>query len=194
MARPKLEPSLSADEFDSYYWYKDELVEFSRLLNLSSTGGKFDIHDRISSHLRKDNTLRKKPDKPKSNFDWTHGDLSRDTLITDNYRNTRNVRQFLQREIGEKVSFSITVMNWMKQNVGNTLGNFIDQYPEIKNKRLNQIIPEHNQFNRYVRDFMTSNPNLTKRDAIDCWKKIIEIPRPGSKGRGIFYSDNDLLL
>ncbi len=194
MPRPDLTSSISADEFDAYYWYKDELVRFARLLGLSTVGGKFDIHDRISSHLRGDLQLTTNKSRPSSNFDWSNEALSRNTVITDNYKNTRNVRLFLQDQIGEKIHFSITVMNWMKNSVGKTLGDFIDFYPEIKKQRLIQEIPDHNQFNRYVREFMRDNPNLTKDDALNTWKKVIEIPRPGSKGRGISYSIKDLQL
>lgn len=194
MARPTLKISMTAEEFDSFYWYKDELIKFSQLLNLSSSGGKFEIHDRISTYLRGDENQDIKNHKPKSDFDWTHGVLSRDTLITDNYRNTKNVRQFLESELGEKVIFSITVMDWMKQNIGKTLGDFIHHYPAIKTQRRNQEIPDHNQFNRYVRDFLKNNPELSKEDAVETWKRVIEIPRPGSKGRGILYSSQDLKL
>ena len=194
MSRPDLTSSITADEFDSYYWYKDELVRFAKLLKLSTVGGKFEIHDRISAYLRGDLKLPTNKPKPTSSFDWSNGTLSRNTIITDNYKNTKNVRNFLQNEIGEKIKFSITLMNWMKNNVGTTLGDFIDFYPEIKSQRLAQEIPDHNQFNRYVREFLKDNPNLTKEDALNSWKKVIEIPRPGSKGRGISYNKKDLQL
>lgn len=82
----------------------------------------------------------------------------------------------------------------MKNNVGSTLGDFISQYPTIKKRRKGQKIPDHNQFNRYLRDFLKDNPNLSKQKAVETWKKAIEVPRPGSKGRGIKYSQNDLKL
>ncbi len=183
---------MDGETFDSYYWYLSELQDIARELGLSSSGGKFAIHDRISHYLRTGEILAEKAKKTDSKFDWTNETLYPTTVITDNYRNNPNVRRFFVKHLGPGFRFSITFMKWMKAHIGYTLGDAIDAWPQITQLRKDQPIEDHNQYNQYTRDFLRNNPHLTKADVDRAWKAKIEMPRPGSKGRGIRYSDEDL--
>jgi dTDP-glucose pyrophosphorylase len=121
MARPKLISRIDPEVFDSFYWYKDELQQFAKELGVSTSGGKFEIHDRISHYLRTGEKLKQKTVKPTSDFDWNKEILSPQTLITDNYKNNQNVRAFFEEHIGKGFSFNIDFMNYMKDSVGLTL-------------------------------------------------------------------------
>lgn len=197
MSRPQLIPSIDPEVFDSYYWYKEELVDFARDLGLSGAGGKFEIHDRISHFLRTGGKLKKIGSKSVSNFDWANESLEPDTVITDNYKNNQNVRAFFKQHVGDHFSFNIDFMNFMKQSVGLTLQDAVDFYNQLMEARKQgkkQEIPDHNQFNLYVRTISQVHPELTKQQATKIWLKKIEIPRPGSKGRGIVFEEADLDL
>lgn len=197
MSRPRLVSTINPEVFDSYYWYKEELISFARDLGLSSAGGKFEIHDRISHFLRTGKKLKKVNFKPVSNFDWPNESLEPDTVITDNYKNNQNVRAFFKKHVGDHFSFNIDFMNFMKQSVGLTLQDAVDFYNELMEARKQgkkQEIPDHNQFNLYVRTISQVHPELTKEQVTKIWLKKIEIPRPGSRGRGIVFEEADLDL
>lgn len=195
MPRPDLNEHIDADTFDSYYWYRHELAVFAKALGLSGAGGKFDIHDRISHYLRTGEIIKPVRRKPASDFNWSNETLSLNTLITDNYKNNNNVRRFFVSQLGESFSFNIDLMNFMKENIGSTLADAVAFYQERQRalkSGYRQPIEPHNQFNRYLREFLADNPTLTREDVNACWCGVIEQPRPGSKGRGIRYHRNDL--
>lgn len=195
MARPKLTSSLRAQEFDSYYWYKNELLDFAARLGVSTVGSKFALHDRISDFLATGKVQKFSRKTPVSNFDWQRALLAPDTIITDNYKNTRNVRRFFQTQVGPKFAFSLDLMNFMRRNEGETLAEAVEFYRQLqlrKKQGYRQVIPEGNQYNRYLRDFLRANPDLSKETAVSCWLAKIQRPRPGSKGRGFYYEVSDL--
>lgn len=196
MAKPSLNPGIDADTFDSFYWYRHELQSLAKLLGLSSVGGKFDIHDRISYYLRTGEKLKPASKKPESTFNWATEPLSDSTVITDSYKNNENVRTFFKKKIGSAFKFNIDLMNFMKDNQGATLADAVLFYRSRQQSvagGYRQPIEEHNQFNLYTREFMADNPSLTREDVSACWAGVIEQPRPGSKGRNIRYSKDDLI-
>jgi hypothetical protein len=57
----------------------------------------------------------------KQAFDWHGAPLSLNTRITDDYRNTQNVRRFFRSQLGDDFHFTVEFIGWMKQNPGKTL-------------------------------------------------------------------------
>ena len=45
--RPKLDKSISIEDFRDFYWLKEELVTFCRSNGISTTGEKQELADRI---------------------------------------------------------------------------------------------------------------------------------------------------
>ena len=62
----------------------------------------------------------------------------------------------------------------MKSNTGKTLEDAIQKWIEIaeikkdKNYKF-EIVPQF-EYNMYIRTFLTDNPSLSLKDAIQCWK------------------------
>lgn len=195
MNRPQLDKNLSAKSFQEYYWLKEELVSFCRELGISSSGGKRDIADRLLEYF-KTGEIGTKPKQRKqkitSRFDWNREPLTIDTILTDNYKNTENVRAFFQQKIGKPFKFNVLFMNWMKTNQGKTLGDAIVEWHRIvelkKNKMHQTEIAPQFEYNKYTRDFHANNPHLSAKDARHCWK--IKRSRPGSNQ----YEDSDLMF
>lgn len=195
LIRPQLDKNLSAESFHEYYWLKEELVSFCRKIGINCSGGKRDIAGRISSYLETgeiDTKPSRRKAKPASRFDWNHESLSVNTTISDNYKNTENVRAFFQQEIGKQFKFNTQFMNWMKMNHGKTLGDAIIEWQRIavlkKDKNHQTDIAPQFEYNRYTRDFHAKNPALTAKDAVHCWK--IKRNRPGNNQ----YEDKDLMF
>nr|MDA3891554.1 DUF6434 domain-containing protein [Salinivirgaceae bacterium] len=58
---------------------------------------------------------------------WNTEKLTTETEITDNYKNTENVRALFKNQIGDKFKFNVKFMNWMKYAQGKNLGDAIEQ-------------------------------------------------------------------
>ncbi|MEO1183900.1 MAG: DUF6434 domain-containing protein [Cyanobacteria bacterium J06636_27] len=197
MKRPSLSNISSAEEFKNWYWLKEELISYCREVGIKTTGGKFEIAERIVNYLNTGETKthqiqEKSIKKPTSNFDWKNEPLNVDTIITDNYKNNSNVRRFFTEQVGKKISFSIDLMQWMKDNVGKTLGDAVVEWHRLqeikKNPNYQSVIPAHNQYNQYTRDFLADNPDKSIKDARKYWKLKRSIPGE------LKYSKSDLLL
>lgn len=195
--RPDIRSISTGAELRRWYWRKDELMAHARRLNLRSHAGKFAILDRIAHFL--DTGEKSFPSEagvePTSNFDWRNASLSASTVITDNYRNTQNVRQFFQANLGSRFSFNIALMDWMKSNAGRTLGDACEAYRAIQAEQngpgFKTQIKSHNQFNQYTRDFLEDNQNSSMTDVRRIW--ALKIQRPSADGRHV-YERADLAL
>ena len=193
MSKPRLDKLISAKEFKDNYWLKEELVIFCRSVGINTTGGKIEIANRVLRYLETGevvNKLESVGKTTKSSFDWGNEPLDSNTIITDNYRNTENVREFFKRAIGSNFKFNVEFMNWMKLSAGKTLGNAVCKWNEIaemkKSKSYKTQIAPQFEYNTYIRDFLTDNPQLSLKQAIQCWK--IKREKPEAKK----YNKRDL--
>lgn len=61
-------------------------------------------------------------------FDW-HGELiTRATVVDDGYKNTQNVRRFLQRECGDAFAFDRPLMAWIRDGADKTMGDVANEW------------------------------------------------------------------
>jgi hypothetical protein len=176
MDRPILDKNISLTDFNDFYWLKQELVEFCRKNGLKTMGGKIELADRIRHFILTGDIVQNKATfaKAKSAFNWNDDKLTRDTIITDNYKNGENVRSFFIKEIGTHFSFNIIFMKWIKENVGKALNDAIIEWNRIENFKkdknyVSEIDPQF-EYNRYMRAFLADNPGLSSKDAMTHWK------------------------
>ncbi len=174
--RPPLTKDIKLADFKAFYWLKNELVAFCKQEGIPRTGGKIEITNRIIDYLETGKIVKTKPvrNKATSRFDWNTATLTLQTIITDSYKNTENVRQFFIDKIGRQFKYNVEFMNWMKNNQGKTMSDAIQEWHNIKEKKANnkgkkEIAPQF-EYNAYIRDFLADNPNLSRQDAIKCWK------------------------
>ena len=171
-SRPNLSQISSSQVFLDWYWLKHELVEYCRANKISYLGNKQDITDQIATYLDGgDVSIPRRVSKAIDPFDWHSASLSPETVITNGYRNTQNVRRFFRNHLGSSFKFNIQFMKWMKDNVGKTLGDAIDAKRLIdeRGKTEPSNIPKGLQYNQYTRDFFAANPDCTFADARRCW-------------------------
>ncbi len=176
MPKPILDKNISLKDFNDFYWLKKELVQFCRTIGISSTGGKIEISDRIRTYLSTGKIIKevKHTPKAKSKFDWTNEILTRNTLITDSYKNCKNARIFFIQEIGSHFKFNVIFMKWMKENIGKTLNDAIIEWKQIDALKkdpnyISKISPQF-EYNKYMRAFLKDNPTLSSKDAMKFWK------------------------
>ena len=159
--KPELNNKISLQDFKDFYWLKAELISFCKENNINRSGGKIEITNRIIYFIETGKNLGKtkiNTQKPKSNFNWNLEKLSCETVITDNYKNTETVRQFFTAEIGKHFKFNVLFINWMKQNIGKTLKDAIEEWNRIyilkKDKNHKSEIGVQFEYNTYIRDFL----------------------------------------
>lgn len=189
--RPKLNTKISIQDFKDFYWYKEELIDFCRSENLDKRGGKIELAKRIENFLQTGERLPFQEKKSKtSRFDWNTEKLTIETEITDNYKNTENVREFFKNQIGNKFKFNVKFMNWMKTAQGKSLGDAVEQWisitEEMRTGKTEKTIAPQFEYNTYIRDFLKDNPSKSLQDAINYWK--IKKSKPGDNK----YTKSDL--
>jgi hypothetical protein len=191
--RPELNSAISPADFRNFYWLKTELVSFCRANGINASGGKIEIAGRIEQYLATGKVvpLSEKP-VITSDFDWKNAELHLNTILSDNYKNTENVRAFMTLHIGSHFRFNTGFMNWAKANAGKSLNDAIDEWKRIyalkSNKEHKTEIAPQFEYNRYIRDFIADNPGKTHASAICYWK--LKRQQRGDNN----YSATDLLL
>jgi hypothetical protein len=176
MDRPNLDKNISVKDFNEFYWLKQELIDFSKTIGISTSGGKIEISDSIRLFLStgKVTKTETKQIKSISKFKWKNEKLTRETIITDNYKNGENVRNFFVKEIGSHFTFNVIFMKWIKENIGKNLGNAITEWNRIydlkKDKNYVSVIDPQFEYNRYMRAFLNDSPELSSKDAMKYWK------------------------
>lgn len=189
--RPSLLDVKTGQELHQWYWLKAELVDYCKTLNLSYSGNKAEIKNRIANYLDgKKISTKKKKSKQQSTFNWAKEILTPATIITDSYTNGPNSRRFFKDQLGPKFSFNIDFMQWMKENTGKTLADAVEAWKELearkKDKNFESKIPASNQYNRYTRDFFKANPGRSLAEARAAWAYKKSIPGHNR------YEDGDL--
>lgn len=176
MDRPNLDNKISLKDFNEFYWLKKELIEFCRTIGISTSGEKIEIADRIRNYLLTGKVKKTETKKIKitSKFNWNNEILTRETIITDNYKNGEKVRSFFIREIGSHFAFNVIFIKWIKENVGKNLGDAIIEWNriyEMKNDKnyVSEIDPQF-EYNRYMRAFLKDNTEMSSKDAMKYWK------------------------
>ena len=168
--RPELKIGLKGETFRSFYYLKEELIDFCRKNNLPVSGGKIELTDRIATFLDTGNvTLSKKASK-KLTLDV--GELSEQTIIEDNFVCSEKHRAFFKEKIGKSCSFNVQFQKWLKSNAGKTYRDAIEAYYHIlTEKKLGKtVIDKQFEYNTYIRDFFEENKGKSLEEAIKCWK------------------------
>lgn len=187
--KPKLTKGISLKEFTDHYWLKEELIQFCRSAGINSSGGKIEIAKRITKYLSSGKIIKtaSKKNNTTSNFNWKTEKLDSSTIITDNYKNSENVRSYFQSVLGAGFKFNVEFMNWMKKNLGKTLKDAAEAWTEInekkKDKNIKTDIAPQFEYNTYIRDFLQDNSRLKTKDAIKCWKIKRDLSGPKKYNR-----------
>ncbi|EBA10644.1 DUF6434 domain-containing protein [Roseobacter sp. CCS2] len=180
--RPDIAQCQDAASFRQWYYLKQELVTYARSKGIKTTGGKFEIADRIAYFLDhgKAPLEVKQANRVTSKFDWHSEVLTPNTVITDSYKNTQNMRRFMQAAI-PGFKFSIPFMDWMKDNAGLTLANAVDAAKQIEaDKKAGKKQPNqpHNQYNAYTRAYFAHVPDGTQKELRRLWALRRQQPGP----------------
>lgn len=167
--RPNLSKNINSDQFRDFYYLKQELVSFCRAEKLSTTGGKQELTERIAHYLE---TGEKKRAIPANKTTIDIGDITKDSIIENNFRCSEKHRAFFKETIGKSFSFNVIFQKWLKLNSGKTYQEAIEVYYQIVEEKKQGLtkIDKQFEYNTYIRDFFADNESKTLEDAIKCWK------------------------
>lgn len=179
--RPELKRDLDVQEFQSFYWLKEELQTFCRKNGMSASGSKIEITDRIAAFLQTGEIQKplKKRKSPTNEAILT--DLNLDIVITENHRCSQTVRAFFKSEI-PKFHFSTYIQNYFRENEGKTYRDVVNAwYKEQERKKeplYKKQIGSQFEYNQFIQDYFADpkNKGNYREDAIKAWYEIKKLP------------------
>ncbi len=102
--RANLDKQLDSDTFRSFYYLKEELVDFCRENGLSTSGGKIEITDRIAYFLDTGKVL---PASAKIKSAAMIGVINKNIKIEPDFVCSEKHRAFFKEKIGKSFSFNV---------------------------------------------------------------------------------------
>lgn len=174
--RPSLTRELDSTVFRSFYYLKEELVDFCRENGLPVSGGKPELTERIACFL---DTGKVPMPSARKKTTQRAGVITEDTVIEAEIVYSEKLRAFFRERIGKSFSFNVPFQKWLKENAGKTYGDAIPAYYRVleEKKRKKTAIDRQFEYNTYIRDFFADNHGKNLTDAIVCWK--YKKSRPG---------------
>ncbi len=167
--RPNLNKELDSKTFLSFYYLKEELIDFCRENNLPVSGGKIELTERIAYYLDTGKILKVSVKRKTS---VNIGLITEDSIIEPDFVCSEKHRTFFKEKIGKAFSFNVLFQKWLKNNAGKTYKDAIEAYYRIseEKKKGKTTIDKQFEYNTYIRDFFEDNQGKSLEDAIRCWK------------------------
>jgi SAP domain-containing new25/Domain of unknown function (DUF6434) len=167
MNRPSLTNTLSPEEFESWYWLKQELVEFCQQHQIPSAGSKSEVSEKIPAFLRK-------APPPKVRVSIKKGEMPAHFLLTTvigiGWRCNPALGAFFREQCGKGFRFNAAVRNFIHTQVGATLADAVNCYvASVAPGAPQQPIIPQNEYNRFTREFFDENPGATRAQALAGW-------------------------
>ncbi len=172
---------MNVDDFRNFYWLKEELQTFCRGNEISASGSKIEISDRIAVFLETGKIQKPMRKRNTSTKKVKLEDLSLNTVITENHRCSQVVRAFFKSVI-PKFHFSTYIQNYFKENVGKTYQDVVDAWYEEEERKADPYykrkIGSQFEYNQFTRDYFADPKNKGKKreDAIKAWNEIKVLP------------------
>ena len=177
--RPTLDKYLDSDTFCSYYFLKEELVNFCKENGLPTSGGKREISERIAYFLDTGKVLESNNTRRQT---VTISEITEDTKIEENIVCSEIHRAFFKQHIGKGFTFNVSFQKWLKENAGKPYREALEAYQRImeEKKKSKSSIDKQFEYNTYIRDFFADNKGKTLYEAIKCWKYKKSLPGSNS--------------
>jgi DNA gyrase inhibitor GyrI len=174
--RPELTRGLSSQSFREYYYLKTELMEFCRKEQMSASGSKAELADRIEAYLKTGERIAAVKSIAGKSSDCP--EMSPASVIEENFRCSERHRDFFKSVIGNSFKFNVEFQIWLKTNAGKTYADAVSAYKEIAEKKKTTVTEIGGQFeyNAYIRAFFEANKGRSLAQAIACWKHKKSLP------------------
>ena len=193
MERPEFDSIKTYEEFQKYYWYRDELIAICKSHGLKVESGKIELNKIIEAYFRGEKVLPEKK-KTSSRKKFT-GELTLDTgLIECGFTCGPKFREFFEKQTGqERFKFNVDMVataKVVKENKDEsfTLGDMLDIY--YGKKTYATYDKSALQWNKFVKGFCADTetdvfPNRLKAAAA-LWKIVRDSDMPKEYSRELF--------
>lgn len=180
--RPALSRIKTASELDHWYWLKSELVAFAKKNGIPYGLQKPELQKRIGIWLDTGKVATSAKPKAESSFDWSKEPISLVTEITDSYKNSKNVRQFMLKNAGARFRFSNEFMQWMRTHTGFTMKDAVHFWQDLDRKKRTQGYREkslpQNQYAQFCRSLSEAKPGISAKEIRRIWNIKKSGPAP----------------
>lgn len=170
--RPQLSSKLNEAEFRSYYYLKEELMDFCRQNGLPISGGKPELTERIAAFLNGQTVTPAEPRPSRRRSSGSAQPLADASRIGPEFVCTQQHRDYFRSRLGSSFSFNVAFQQWLKAHPEKTLAEACEAFLEIRaeKKKGKTEIGRQFEYNTYIRDFFEANPGRSLAEAIRCWK------------------------
>jgi hypothetical protein len=167
MNRPMLSTQLSPEEFASWYWLKQELVDFCRCEHIVSSGLKRDIEVRIKNYLAGAQLIPE--DRPRRRSGRMPAEFTLNTVIGSGWRCGPALGRFLKGVLGNGFRFNAEMREFIHRGEGKTLPDAAICYvrsigPDREKRQIPQL-----EYNRHFREYFKEHPEASREEAILAW-------------------------
>jgi hypothetical protein len=131
--RPFLFASLTAQDFASWYWLKEELVAFCREHQISPSGSKLQLQSRITDDLSGKNPVR--PPSPQHTSTKMPTHFTMDTVIGEGWRCNPSLGAFFKQTLGPGFHFNAPTRDFIHTKPGSSRQQAIDAWWIKRGKR-----------------------------------------------------------
>ncbi|SDL28081.1 hypothetical protein SAMN05421823_10593 [Catalinimonas alkaloidigena] len=178
----KLDSGITLKEFKKHDWLKTDLMSYCRDHQLSASGSKEELEQRIINHLtvgerkvrRRSMNTKTRVTRPKRARQKLEKP-SLKTVITPDFRGSQVNRQFFRSILGPQFRFTTRLTRWMRANVGKTFGDAIQEYQREQEDRQKGVYrPQAGpqaRYNQFIRDYREAHPEATFKEAIAAWHR-----------------------
>ena len=167
--RPPLTPERTGTELLRWYWLKDELAEFARLLHIRATGEKALLAQRIASHLDgcefPEPTAIKRPNRRQLSEPLTSS-----TPIPAGQRCSQVLRAWFSEEIGASFHFDAEMREVFLATDGTqTLADAVNHWYQTRGQEQKPIDAQY-EYNRFTRAWHSKYPTGSKSELLTAWR------------------------
>lgn len=184
--QPIFSSKLTPEEFAKQYWYKEELIDICLANNLSSSGTKAELVERIKGLLQGKKLDDKRRTHNKTRLSRDEREITLDMkLIPEGFKFNRQARQFFAKYYNkEKFSFTKAMAAALREaeRTGNHEMTVADLIAVYEGRRhINNPDEKSYQWNQFVKDFNADpaskqiNENRM-RVAAALWRKVRDVP------------------
>lgn len=181
MEKQKLYKGITEEEFVNQYWINDELKKFSKSIGVNNCSKlRKDELEKIIIHYIRTGKITYRGIK-KINIKGSDK-LELDTII-ENYRNNRETKEFILKEVFKKKPGLIIksgvkywINRWREDKIYNgiriTYEDLINEFIKLNlvNGRLPQI--PSTKMNNFIMDYLRNEINSKRKDAMAEWIKL----------------------
>jgi len=185
-----LSPTTTLRDFESGYWYVDQLREFAERIGIPAAKKlrKDELEKAITTFLRTGNAaLPTKRSLRKTGIKDIERGLSLKLRI-ENYTSNRETKDFIVEQahimapdVREKSGVWYRLNRWREEQITTgahpTYGDLIRQYVALnKMPRFERVA--HGRYINFVADFLAANKTATRAEAIAAWAQLKELEIP----------------